>query len=222
MRRVVVTGLGPVHAIGTGVQDFFAGIEAMRPVVMAIDPEVWFGRPLNTGWYVPAPILSPDDYEWLRSRLRDWAGPTAQLAAVAARLALEDAELDSTCSEASVIMGVGNINLGDAIGISRQVDDKGRLNILRTSRLMTNAVSSCVGIALAARGQNLVVSSACASGTDAIGMGYQQIATGNSDLVVCGGADVNIEDQAISLRYFDSLGVLTSSLDGLPRPFCLL
>lgn len=219
MRRVVITGIGPVHAVGTGVDVFARALDEMHRVARPMTERPLRGWVPKTDWYVPAPALDKGDEAWLGERLGPWAPETGRLAAVAARRALDDAGMTDPPSDACVMLGVGNSDLEDTVAVADMIGRGHRANVLRVSRIMPNAGASCVAIALDLHGAVQVISTACASGTDAIGHAFREIAVGAAEVSVCGGADVNHDSSDISMRYFDSLGVLTRCEDGLARPF---
>ncbi len=190
-RRVVVTGLGPVASIGIGVRAFAAGLRAGRcgaAPIRAFDPA---GFPHTYACEVPD--FQP---EKLLRRLdpTQW-GRSSQFAAAAARLAAEDAALDpdrvpaerigvvmgTTSGESQVVeaLTVQAVHSGGGAGYAPEL-----LAQVPASRL-ANAASAELGAA----GESVTLASACSASNYAIGYAYDQIVSGEADVMLAGGAD---------------------------------
>lgn len=97
-----------------------------------------------------------------------------------------------------------------------------RANRMAVSMLMPNAVSASIGIKYGLHGRNRTVTNACAAGTSAIGEAWYEIATGNLDMAICGGAEYLYDDYGTIYRGFDMLGTLAKPTDNIQyanRPF---
>jgi 3-oxoacyl-[acyl-carrier-protein] synthase II len=158
--------------------------------------------------------------------LRRTMGRMAVMASLAARDAVADAGLSpEALSQPSV-----GVSMGSTTGAPHALEQFFR-NYISTSgmagtdatlfmKIMSHTVAANVAAVLAARGRLLAPNSACASSTQAIGFGYEQIRFGLQEIMVCGGADdlhpttAGVFDVvAAASRNFNDRPTLT------PRPF---
>ncbi|KAA2265788.1 beta-ketoacyl-[acyl-carrier-protein] synthase family protein [Solihabitans fulvus] len=190
-RRVAVTGLGPVSNIGTGVREFGSGLRAglvgyskIRSFDPTGFPHAYAGEVPD---FDPGPTLR-------RLEAGRW-GRSGQFAAVAARLAVEDAGIAIDRRDARRVAVV----MGTTSGESRLVDqlaaqavaaggyagfDTNELTKLPAARL-ANAASEELGAA----GLSVTLATACSASNYAIGYGFDLVAVGAADVVIAGGAD---------------------------------
>ncbi|WP_018680561.1 beta-ketoacyl-[acyl-carrier-protein] synthase family protein [Actinokineospora enzanensis] len=188
MRRVVVTGLGPVSSIGIGVRAFEAGLRAGRSGVgdiTAFDPT---GFPRTRAGEVTA--FRPR--ELLRVLDADRWGRSACFAAAAARLAVADAGLSEVdLRDASVVVGTTS-------GESKVIEEFGRrvagegfaaVPAALAEQLPAGRLSFAVNEELGIAGESVTLATACSASNYALGYAYDAIAHGDADIVVTGGAD---------------------------------
>jgi len=187
---VVVTGLGPVSSIGTGVAAFSAALRAGRSGISPIGSFDTTGFPHVSGGEVhdfcPEAILR-------RLDTRSW-GRSSLFAAAAARLAVEDAGLgpDEVPPErVGVVMGTtcGETRVMEAITgeIVRWGFPAMPPELVR--QLPAHRLAHAVSEELAAAGESLTVTTACAASNYALGYAYDSLACGEADVVVAGGAE---------------------------------
>jgi len=191
VRRVAVTGLGPVSSIGTGVGEFGTGLRAGRSgaaEIRAFDPAGFpYSCAAEVPGFVPGRLLRRlDAREWGRSSL---------FAAAAARLAVRDAGIDP----GQVAAGRFGVVLGTTSGESQVVEaltsqavagggcqafEPGALAQLPAARL-AHAASTEIG----ADGLSVTLATACSASNYAIGYAYDLLASGEADVMAAGGAD---------------------------------
>lgn len=191
MRRVAITGLGAVSALGVGVAAFWEGLTAgrsgTRPITL-VDPAQ---LAVTVGAEVPGfdPLAHFDE---TRLALLD---RVCQFALVAAAEALGQAGLDrGVIAAASDRVGVA---IGTAMGACATQDaayerlygGRGRMHPFTIPMLMYNAAAAQVSMTWGARGPTLALSTACASGAHAIGEAAEIIRAGRADLMIAGGTD---------------------------------
>jgi len=150
----------------------------------------------------------------------------AQYGVHAAGEALEQANLDLTdaaidAHRVGVIMGNG---IGGLTTIEEQViklHDKGpaRVSPLFVPNAIPNMLSGNISIRYGAQGVNYVLSTACASATNAIGEAFWRIKDGRADVMIAGGSEATINEMGIS--GFAALTALSTSTnpDAASRPF---
>ncbi len=215
-RRVAVTGLGLVCALGQGVASAWPALVAGRCGT----------GPLSTidtarcGMRSVGEIRGFDPlahFDRKRLALLDRA---AQLALVAAREAMAEAGIGAFVAgaashRAGTIMGapVGQVTNDDAY---RQFYGEGsnRVHPFTVPRLMPSASVSQVSAEFGLRGPSYAVASACSSATHAIGQAFHAVASGLLDVAVTGGSDAPLVPGVI--RAWESLRVLSPDVC---RPF---
>lgn len=241
MRRVVITGLGPVTSTGVGKKDFLEGILDGRRCIREIPGNFERGYQFKSRYYSPCPRVDLDAYgfpSYYNKIMQD----EDKLALAAAALALKDAGFSVVRREdgfvapdimdAGVIVGIGmsSLETGFCSYLSHIVKDKSeipsamdiqqvRYNRMVVPMLMPNAVASWISIAHGLKGPSYTVNAACASGTVAVGQAYHAIRNGPQDVVLTGGVECMADSMGGIMRGFDVLGVLTRSADGVPYPF---
>ncbi len=189
-RRFVITGVGAITPIGTGVDGLWRGLREERSAVRTIsrfDPE-----PFRSHIAAEVPDFRADDFlEVKRARRLDRFG---QFAVSAARLAVEDAHLDlSTCDQERVgsTMGTALGGVGYAeeqCGVYMRDGVRG-VDPALALMVFGGAASCNIAIELGVQGPNSTNAMSCASGTIAIGDGFRQIRDGYADVMISGGAE---------------------------------
>lgn len=193
MRRVAVTGLGAVSALGVGVGAFWSGLLAPRSGVRRIS------------LFDPAPLLIPiaaevpdfDPAAHFSERRLETLDRFAQFALVAAREAVAAAGLsldEAERARAGVILGsgLGGITTQDERYEQLYGQRRERLHPYSIPRIMNNAAASQVGMEFGLQGLTLSLATACAAGTHAIGEAAEMIRAGRADVMVAGGAEAPI------------------------------
>ena len=220
MRRVAITGLGVVSALGVGTDTFWKGLSAgtsgTRRVTL-VDPAL-----VN----VPIAAEVPDfDAERLLPGISlDLLDRFSQLALVAGREAVGDAGLVLTDAErdragVSIGTGVGGAGTQDVLYRRYYGEHIHRAHPYSIPRTMNSAASSQVGMAFGLRGPGICVSTACASGGHSIGEAFEMIRAGRADVMLAGGADAPITVPVI--KVWEAVRVLANADDPTTacRPF---
>ena len=184
-RQVAVTGMGVVSPIGLSVAEFESNLKAG---VCGI-------RPLSIFDASTLPCRIAGEVPWTGSIARDRKQTFAQKAA---QDALDQANECGTKPEGtgclSLGIGLELFSLNDMAELRAgrrpaRGDEATRLTFLQTpSDLCPHGLAHRFGLNAPPR----VHVSACAAGTDALGMGFRLVASGRSDWVLAGGADVAI------------------------------
>jgi nodulation protein E len=190
MNRVVVTGIGVVSPIGSKREEFWSGlVEARSGIgpIKNIPTERLAAR-------IAAQVLDFDPAHHFDPKRENLLDRFSQFAVVAARAAVQDAQL--TLTEEMALLAATIV--GNGAGGQNTVDDSyykfygqnaPRVHPLTIPRWMINAAASQVSMDLGLKGPTYVVSSACASGTHAIGQAFQLVRTGQSPVALAGGTE---------------------------------
>lgn len=147
------------------------------------------------------------------------ADRVTQLAAAAAAAAVTDAGLDVDAIDrdrAGVSMGTGAGGLSTAIVNHSAMLEKGfdRVSPMLVPMFMANAPAGEVSQHYGLRGPNVTISTACASGSHAVGDAIDQIRAGRADVMLAGGAESTVVD--LPMAGFARVGALSHTGS---RPF---
>ena len=223
MRRVVITGLGTINALGNDVETSFA---RMLRGENGVGPITRFDVSEHTVKFAACVDLDPlKHFEVPDLRKLD---PFTMWALVATGEAMRDAGIDPEKEPEEVrdrfgcILGTG---IGGITGIEEQhhgLIEKGprRVSPHFVPKIMANAVSGQVAIRFGLQGTCFTTSSACASAGHAIGMAWRAIQLGDADLVVTGGSES--ATTPMSLAGFANMKALSTRNDdpgAASRPF---
>ena len=220
-RRVVITGLGVVTALGTTLESFWSGLCEGRSGVAPLSLfdttafKVHFGGQVH-GWDPEARFGAKE-----ARRLDRFA----QFAMVAAEGAVADSGIDFSAfppEKNGVLIGSGIGGLNEfetqhAIMIER---GPSRISPFTIPKLMVNAGSGHVSIRWGLRGPCSAVATACASATNAIGDSFRLIQSGLADVMITGGSEAAITH--MGLGGFAALRALSTRNDDptrASRPF---
>ncbi|MFT5284935.1 MAG: 3-oxoacyl-[acyl-carrier-protein] synthase II [Planctomycetota bacterium] len=223
MRRIAITGLGTVNALGPDVATSWPALLAGENGVGLITQFDASEFPIKIGASVKwdaTTAFGPMDFRKL--------DPFTMFALKAAEEALADAGLDPSADSEEererfgCIVGTG---IGGITGILDQAEVLRERGPRRVSphfipRIMANAVSGQLAIRFGLLGTTFTTSSACASSAHAIAMAFNSIRSGESDMVITGGAES--ATTALSVAGFASAKALSKREDdpgAASRPF---
>jgi len=190
MRRVAITGLGAICAIGRNAAEFAESLRLGRsgigPIESADTTQLRFQNGAEVRGYSHQPYF--DD------RRADFMDRFAQFAVIAAREAVADAGIEWTPAlreNAAIITGscVGGQSTED-IGF-HEVYKLGhnRVHPLTIPKTMANAGASHISMEFGITGPSFTISTACSSAGHAIGQAYWMLRSGAADLALSGGSE---------------------------------
>src|SRR4051812_19452485 len=192
-RRVVVTGLGAVTALGHDVEAFWAALVAGRSGIRRVTLFEPGGVASQIGAGVrdwdPAQHMDPEE---VRRNDR-----YTHFGFVAAKQAIADAKLEVTeesGDRVGVIIGSGIGGMDTFETQLKVMSERGprKVSPFTIPSLIGNMCAGLVAIEIGARGPNFGIVSACATGTHAIGEAAHAIRRGDADVMVAGGAEAAI------------------------------
>jgi len=199
LRRVVITGLGIVSPVGTGLEKFWssliAGVSGIGPVTR-FDPTRF--RTKIAGEVTDfEPTLYMDKKE---ARRMD---RFTQFAVAASGMALRDAGLNlelENKDRIGVILGSGVGGIETLEEQARVLAEKGpgRVSPLFVPMMIANMGAGQVAISNCLRGPNITSVSACASGSNAIGDAFKMLQCGRVDVMISGGSEAAITPLAMA------------------------
>ncbi len=192
-KRVVVTGLGAISALGHNVDEFWANLLAGK---CGIDRVTLFDAKDHT-CQIGAEVRNWDVNQHMDPKEARRNDRYTHFGFCAARQAVADAKLDMTKEDADrvgVLIGSGIGGMWTIETQHKNLLEKGprKVSPFMIPALISNMVGGLVAIDLGARGPNFGVVSACATATHAIGESLRMIRGGEADVMVCGGAEAAI------------------------------
>lgn len=211
-KRVVITGMGAVTPIGNTVEEFWNGIKQEK---IGIDTITKFDC---TDYKVK---LAAEVKNFVAKERMDFKSAKrmatfSQFAVAAAKEAFENSKLDMELEDpfrTGVIIGSGIGSLQVVEQTYSQILNKGpsRVNPLMVPLMISNMAAGNVAIQLELKGKCTSVTTACATGTHAIGDAFRAIQYGDADVILAGGTESSICPTAVA--GFTSLTALTTSTD---------
>lgn len=188
-QTVAITGLGAFCPIGGDTHELLNSIRLGQSGFGLI-------RSFDTGNLkikYAAEIARYEPLDYFSEAQAESLDRTAQLAIIAVRQAVGAANLSAdllASGRVGLVMGIcaGGQGGNQAVlgGDSAWQDIRQARRFLATAHyFQTDAVASAIGV----RGPNLTISTACASSTSALGVGFDLIQSGRVDIVLVGGAD---------------------------------
>jgi len=192
MHRVVVTGMSAITALGDNWTDFSAKLKKGHNAVQY--HELWDGYDeLNTR--LAAPVLDfkkPKHYS--RKQCRSM-GRVSLMATTATERALQQANLlDSDLlknGDMGIAYGSSTGSTAPFIDFANLLNDKNMTGITSTSyiKMMAHTTAVNVGVFFGVKGRVYTTSSACTSGSQALGYAYEAIKYGKQTAMIAGGAE---------------------------------
>ena len=221
-RRVAVTGLGLISAIGNSVEESWSALLAGRGGTGLISRFDATDFPVRIAAEVAGFEVS-DHIDRKTARRMDRC---SHLLLVAARQAVADASLDGEALGERVGVAIGSA-LGGVASFEETVLQVSRKGSTRASpysivQTLPNLPAGWVSIELGTRGPLLAESTACAASNMALGDGMDAIRLGRADVMVCGGTEAPVTATAVAA--FAAMRALSSRNDDpstASRPFDL-
>ncbi len=220
-RRVVITGMGVVTALGLTLERFWSGLCEGRSGVSNLD------------------LFDTTHYKvHFGGQVHDWDGDArfgvkearrldrfAQFAMAGAESAVADSGIEFTqypAEESGVLIGsgIGGLNEFETQHETMLTKGPSRISPFTIPKLMVNAGSGQVSIRWGLKGINTAVATACASATNAIGDAFKHIQLGHADVMITGGSEAAIT--RMGLGGFAAMRALSTRNDDptrASRPF---
>jgi 3-oxoacyl-[acyl-carrier-protein] synthase II len=217
-RKVVITGIGPVTPVGTGIEEFWTGLTTGRNGIRPIAN--FDASDLSVGVAGEVPGFDPAD--WLEPKEARRTDPFVQYAMASAKLAWDDAGSPEVISErGGCIFATGIGGIQTLLNQHSVLLEKGpgRVSPFMVPMLMANAAAGHVAMKYGLTGHNMATLSACASSNHAIGEGMRLIRDGYLDLCVSGGSEA--ATVRLTVAAFAQMTALTKNPDPetASRPF---
>ncbi len=220
-RRVVVTGLGLVTPLGTGIEKNWEALMAGRSGIGPItrfDVSDFAAR-------IAGEVRDFDPCDWIEKKDVKKMDLFIQYAVGAAEQAMQQSALkidESNADRVGVLVGVG---IGGLLTIEENhllfLDTRlKRITPFFIPKLISNLAPGQIAIRYGARGINLATTSACASGSHAVGEAYRMIRDGYIDAAITGGAEAALTSLGIGgFIAMRALSTRNDAPEAASRPF---
>ncbi|MDR0967220.1 MAG: beta-ketoacyl-ACP synthase II [Rickettsiales bacterium] len=195
-RRVVITGMGIVSPVGTGLEfawknllDGVSGVREITSIDVSDLPSKIAGQPvLGKGAGECDFDIAADAKEQKRM------DKTTLFALVAADQAIKDAGDFGSGDRVGVCVGGGIGGLQNMYDVSVELEKNGPrfVSPFFIPKVLINMPAGHISIKYGYRGPNVSLVTACATGTHSIGEGARLIAHGDADVMICGGTEAAV------------------------------
>jgi len=221
MRRVVVTGVGVVSALGTGIEKNWAALTAGRSGIDRITRFDASELPSN----IAGEVKDFNAEEYIDKKEIKKMDLFIQYALAAADIAMQDSGFvitEENAERVGVLVGAG---LGGLPAIERYHEamlDGGykKISPFFIPMLIINLAPGQISIKFGAKGPNLSSVSACATGTHSIGDAFHMIRRGDADAMIAGGCESTITPLGIGgFNVMKALSTRNDDPQGASRPF---
>ena len=220
-RRVVVTGMGCVSPVGNNVQEtwdaLLAGKSGAGEITLfdASKHKTRFAAEVKG--FDPVALFGTKE-----SRRMD---RFTQFATAATLEALEQADLtidDSNRDRVGVLIGSGIGGIGTIMDQANVLNERGpdRLSPFLIPMMISDSAAGMIAIRIGARGPNMSLATACASGNNAIGEALEMIRRGSADAMVAGAAEGALVSLAMAgMNVMGALSIRNDDPQTASRPF---
>jgi 3-oxoacyl-[acyl-carrier-protein] synthase II len=223
LRRVVVTGMGMVTPLGSGVDHNWSQIIAGKSGISRIEGFDVSDISCQIAGQVPGTdaVGGLDLDDWIDPRDQRKQDRFIQLGLVAACQAIEDADWKpqdrGSQNRTGVMIGSGIGGLESIVKTNQLMREKGprRISPFFIPSALINLISGHVSIRYGFRGPNHAVVTACSTGAHAIGDAARMVALDDADVMVAGGAEAAV--CRIGMAGFAAARALSTSYNDTPE-----
>ncbi|MDN6385160.1 MAG: beta-ketoacyl-ACP synthase II [Alkalibacterium sp.] len=210
MERVVVTGLGAITPLGNSAQEFWTGLKTGKNGIVPLTK--FDGEAIDVS--VAGEVKDFNAKELMDRKLAKRMDPFSQYGVAASLEAMRDSGLADYAFDADrlgviVGSGIGGLNTMQKQIIKMHEKGLDRVEPLFVPKAIGNMVAGNISIATGAKGPNLSIVTACASGNNSIGEAFRQIKHGYADYMLAGGSEASLNE--IGMSGFAALNALSTS-----------
>ena len=214
MKNVVVTGMGIISCIGSGLNEVLSSLKNGKSGIKPNPTYKEMGFRSHVSGSIDLNLSELIDRKVLR-----FMSEASGFAYLAAQEALINAGLDLSSIDTSrigIIAGSGGASSAAQIEASDIARVKGpkRIGPYAVTKTMGSTVSAILGTTLKLKGVNYSISSACSTSAHCIGHAAELIQLGKQDIIIAGGAE---QEHWTSSSMFDAMGALSSQYNDSPE-----
>ena len=221
MHRVVITGIGVITPIGTGVKRFWQAALAGKSGVGPISLFDASGYPSR----IAGEVRDFRSSAYMSRSSARRMSRFAQFAVAAARLASEDASFvitDENRNDVGICMGVGIVGAEPFCSEMTKLRDRGCSAVSRYAAAASHpgAASGNISVELGIHGECQTISTGCSSGSNALGYAFRCVRSGTVKSMLAGGAEACIAPLVLAtFCRARALSTHNSSPEEASRPF---
>lgn len=198
-RRVVITGMGTINPVSHDLEGFWSKLLAGQSGIGLIDRFDTSDYPTK----IAAQVKDFNAQDYMPRTEARRMDPFIQYACAAARIALEDAGLDLSKTDADragvlIGTGIGGIDIFEKQSLVLQKRGVAGINPFFIPMLIPNMASGHVSIMFGARGPSGCSVTACATATTSIGDAFRIIQHGDAEVMITGGTEAPITPLSIA------------------------
>lgn len=222
MNRVVITGIGLITALGTGIEKSWKRIVSGETGVGKIESYDTTDMPVQIAAEVKD--FDPLEFGIEKKEVKKLARNT-QFAIAATKMALEDSKLtidENNAEEIGVIVssGIGGIEVFEAQHQTMLEKGVKRISPFTIPAMIANMASGNIGIYFGAKGPNKSIVTACAAGTHSVGDAFELIKNGRATAMIAGGTEASITPFAMNaFANMKALSTRNDEPEKASRPF---
>ena len=214
MKNVVVTGMGIISCIGSGLNEVLSSLKNGKSGIKPNPIYKEMGFRSHVSGSIDINLSELIDRKVLR-----FMSEASGFAYLATQEALINAGLDLSSIDTSrigIVAGSGGASSAAQIEASDIARSKGpkRIGPYAVTKTMGSTVSAILGTTLKLKGVNYSISSACSTSAHCIGHAAELIQLGKQDIVIAGGAE---QEHWTSSSMFDAMGALSSQYNDSPE-----
>ena len=214
MKNVVVTGMGIISCIGSGLDEVLSSLKNGKSGIKPNPTYKEMGFRSHVSGSIDINLSELIDRKVLR-----FMSEASGFAYLAAQEALINAGVDLSSMDTSrigIVAGSGGASSAAQIEASDIARAKGpkRIGPYAVTKTMGSTVSAILGTTLKLKGVNYSISSACSTSAHCIGHAAELIQLGKQDIVIAGGAE---QEHWTSSSMFDAMGALSSQYNDSPE-----
>ncbi|MGY0394725.1 beta-ketoacyl-ACP synthase II [Fusobacterium sp.] len=222
MNRVVVTGLGLITALGTGIEKSWKRIVAGETGIAKIESYDVSEMPVQIAGEVKD--FDPTEFGIEKKEIKKLARNT-QFAIAATKMALDDSKLvidENNAEEVGVVVssGIGGIEVFEAQHQAMLEKGVRRISPFTIPAMIANMAAGNIGIYFGAKGPNKSVVTACAAGTHSVGEAFEMIKNGRAKVMIAGGTEAAVTPFAMNaFANMKALSTRNDEPEKASRPF---
>jgi len=223
LKRVVITGLGIISPVGTGLEKFWTsmttGVSGIRRITRF--------DPANYNTKIAGEVTDFEPTRYMDKKEARRMDRFTQFAVAASGMAVEDASLNLEHEDRDRI----GVILGSGIGGIETLEEQakvlfekgpGRVSPVFVPMMIGNMGAGQVAIKYCLRGPNTTTVSACASSSNAIGDAFKMLQYGRADVMITGGAEATVTPLAMAgFIQMKSMSTRNEEPEKASRPFDL-
>ena len=220
-RRVVVTGMGCICPVGNTVNDTWSALLAgqsgsgMITLFDASKHKTRFAAEVKG--FDGAALFGPREARKM-DRFTQFAAAATQEALDQSGLRIDETNRDRV----GILIGTGIGGIGTLLDQAEVMRERGadRVSPFLIPMMISDSAAGMLAIRLGARGPNMAIATACASGNNAIGDAVETIRRGSADVMIAGGSEASLVPLAMAgMNVMGALSTRNEDPQTASRPF---